>query len=408
MTSLGFVAVSQVVFFAGVPARWRELSQTCGLEHCAVLLLRPADMSALDDLGLSPGFYASYQIGIELVAALLFLGPALLLYWRRADSFMAQLAAAAFVGLNVNLMTESSSALARVYPQVAVLTAALQGVSVLLLAWLLFTFPNGRLVPAWAWVLTLPLLAVLVFNLFFRPTVESGSSLRVIVVLSLLASFVSGVAAQIYRYHFHSTAPERQQTKWVLFGLAGMGANIVLWTLAIEILLPPPGPSRLAVYLIVVGMTALLIAMLPAALTIAILRFRLWDIDLIVRRTLVYSVITATLALVYFGAVITLQSLLRFLTGQTQSQVVIVLSTLLIAALFVPVRRRWQEAIDRRFYRQRYDAAQVLENFGASLRDEVELDPLVSRLVNTVDETMQPESLSLWLREHSEDSPSAD
>jgi hypothetical protein len=219
----------------------------------------------------------------------------------------------------------------------------------------------------------------------------------------LLAAYVSGVAAQVFRYRFRSTRFERQQTKWVLMGLAGMAANIIVWTLAVEIFLPPPGEGRLAVYLLAVGVTAALFSTLPISLTFAILRYRLWDIDLLIRRTLIYAVLTATLALVYFGAVISLQALLRLFTGQEQSEIVVVLSTLLIAALFVPVRRRWQAAIDRRFYRQRYDAAQVLKAFGASLRDEVELEPLTRRLVTTVEETMQPEAVTLWLSEAPED-----
>ncbi|MEK7324856.1 MAG: hypothetical protein AAB217_06315, partial [Chloroflexota bacterium] len=141
-----------------------------------------------------------------------------------------------------------------------------------------------------------------------------------------------------------------------------------------------------------------LMLLLPISLAIAILRYRLFDIDLIIRRTLQYSLLSGLLALTYFGIVVVLESLFRSLTGQN-SPVAIVLSTLAIAALFNPVRRRVQDFIDRRFYRKKYDAAKVIAEFAATCRDETDLDKLTARLVEVVDETMQPESVTLWLKD---------
>jgi divalent metal cation (Fe/Co/Zn/Cd) transporter len=138
---------------------------------------------------------------------------------------------------------------------------------------------------------------------------------------------------------------------------------------------------------------------LPIAVGIAILRYRLYEIDLIINRTLVYGTLTATLALVYFGGVATTQLVFRALTGQQQQpQLAIVVSTLVIAALFSPLRRRIQSFIDRRFYRTKYDARKTLEAFSASLRDETNLDALNDELVSVVRETIQPSHVSLWLR----------
>ena len=140
-----------------------------------------------------------------------------------------------------------------------------------------------------------------------------------------------------------------------------------------------------------------LMLLLPLCLAIAITRYRLFDIDLIIRRTLIYSLVTAALALVYFGGVILLQQLFRSLTG-AGDDLAIILSTLTIAALFNPLRRRIQDVIDHRFYRRKYDAQQVLAGFAKTARDETDLGKLVQGLANVVDDTMRPESVSVWLK----------
>jgi hypothetical protein len=181
---------------------------------------------------------------------------------------------------------------------------------------------------------------------------------------------------------FRSQGYERQQFKWFVFA----GALLVVTF-----------PAAAASSLLIQSFYMAAMLFLPVAMGIAIMRYRLYDIDLIIRRTLTYSIITALLALIYFGGVIVLQNLFVTLTGQTQSQLVTVISTLTIAALFFPLRNRVQIFIDRRFYRQKYDTAKTLAEFASAVRDEVELEKLSERLVRVIDETMQPQTITLQL-----------
>ncbi len=187
---------------------------------------------------------------------------------------------------------------------------------------------------------------------------------------------------------------ERQQIKWFAYAAA---ASVIATTLAYLI----PGVIDTPLWFERVGF-ALNIATIPAipvAIGIAILRYRLYEIDTLINRTLVYGALTVLLAVVYFGGVTATQVIFRTLTAQEQQpQLAVVVSTLVIAALFNPLRRRIQSFIDRRFYRRKYDAAKTLEAFSAKLRDETDLDALNNELVGVVKETMQPAHVSLWLR----------
>ena len=204
----------------------------------------------------------------------------------------------------------------------------------------------------------------------------------------LLLAGLGAVLSLFVRFR-RARGDERQQIKW----FASAAALTVVWTLVFQ------QSTRGLPEAIVALSLLLVIASIPVATGIAILRYRLYDIDRIINRTLVYGSLTAMLALVYFGGVTVTQALLRTLTGQEKlPQLVIVASTLVIAALFNPLRRRIQSFIDRSFYRKKYDGRKSLETFSLKLRDETDLEALNNDLVGVVRETMQPAYVSLWLR----------
>jgi hypothetical protein len=215
--------------------------------------------------------------------------------------------------------------------------------------------------------------------------------LQVIVgVLALLCA-----ASLLVRYK-HGSVVEKTQIKWIAFASSIFGLLYlvtILTLVATGLGWASDDPVALAVQL----PAALTWIIIPVTIAIAILRHHLFDIDIIIRRTLVYSTLTLTLGLVYVGCILLSRMLVaRYTSG---SELAIVASTLAIAALFNPLRRRIQNFIDRRFYRRKYDAAKVLAAFGVTARDETDLEQLTAEMLRVVDETMQPEFVGLWLRD---------
>jgi hypothetical protein len=215
--------------------------------------------------------------------------------------------------------------------------------------------------------------------------------------LVIISTFLCiGVGSQVYRYRRVSGPVQRQQTKWVVFGMVSGALGAVGFAAPLYSSSTLAQFGSLYTFVFITGLAGSLL-LIPLSIGIAILRHRLWDIDIVVNRTLVYGTLTVSLALVYLSGIVLLQRVFVFLTGE-KSQLAIVASTLFIAALFSPLRHRIQSFIDRRFYRSKYDAAKTLEAFSSKLRDETDLDALSDDLVGVVSETIQPSHVSLWLR----------
>ena len=391
-----FVLLGLVVFVASLPVYIAQLQSVCGGTACANGQLTPQIVKTLRNLMLSMDSYVTIRIAFTFVNALVWFIVGGLLFWRKSNDWLALIVALALVlvGTSMTLNTVAGSDSVWQIPAQWV-----DYFSYIILIFVILLFPNGRFVPRWTWSLMIGfILLVGQYNFFRNQPATTNIWFVVPYNLIWIVLVMSVMATQFYRYIHVSNPAQRQQSKWVIFAisitlLVEVGFSIPL------LFFPLLNQSDSLYWLVYNTTSSFALLLIPLSLGIAILRYRLWDIDIIINRTLVYGTLTATLAIVYVLLVIVLESLLHGFISQT-NDIAIVASTLAIAALFQPLRKRIQTIIDRRFYRRKYDAAKTLTAFNATLRNEVDLNQLREQLIAVVQETMQPAHVSLWLRTH--------
>ena len=368
--------------------------------------LPPDVIIALNRLGFSPTLYNAIGNTENILDLATFLAMAALLFWRKPDdrmAFFGSLTLLAFGGIiGGGLFDTDSGEVVRVLAAIPVIHQVAQALVVVAQSSLItffYLFPSSRFVPRWTRWCALLMVAYWVVVIFVSPALFTGP-----LGLMLFVFFATALLAQVYRYLRVSTAKEREQTKWVVFGIV-LAVLIIIVPQVLVGQLPQDLQNSLAnasptFVLIFSGRWTVALLLVPISIAVAILRSRLWDIDVIINKALVYGSLTALLAAIYAGLVIGMETLMRRVTGQAdQPPAVIVISTLVIAALFQPLRYRIQRFIDRRFYRGKYDSARTLAAFGTTLRTETDLVALSDRLILAVQETMHPSHASLWLRD---------
>jgi hypothetical protein len=362
-----------------------------------------------------------WRVALDYSFSAINIGFGVFIVWLRPRDWTTRLLGLALVGTGNVFNFQAHGVLFFISDSLSGIHLGIHAVSGATYVHALLIFPNGKLIPRWSVGLIGAVYLLMAYAIIFivipagmgdaffegspgevYSSVISLDTVYFVVFFGLLIPII-GLTSQLYRYRVIYTPQERQQTKLVVWSIAvSFGAGILFILLAG--LLNASQWANLGVEAafedleeLVFVYFPLMFAIVPISLVIAILRYRLWDIDHLVNRTLVFGMLTAMLAATYFGGVILLQLAFRAVTDQG-SGVAIVISTLTIVALFQPLRRRIQALIDRRFYRRRYDAAQALAAFSATIRDEVNLDRVSEALISVVEETMQPAHVSLSLR----------
>ena len=397
LARVGWLAVAVLsigLFLASMPSYYDWLINFAepGLEPTTI-------RANLKSVGVSVDFYAVYLILVPAASAVIWIAVGVIIFWRKSDDWMALFTSLTLLTFAVFFMNAGPIALAEQHPAMWLPVHLLAIFSSLSFALFLYLFPTGRFVPRWTrWILILWAVHEIAYYFFPHSIFNTDKSLPVLDFVIISTLLCVGIGSQIHRYRRASGPIQRQQTKWVVFGTA----TSLLGLIGLELILfssPTLAQFGSPYSFVLQAGTYCSMLLIPLSIGVAIVHDRLWDIDIVINRTLVYGALTASLVLVYLGGVAATQAIFHTFTGQEeQPQLVIVASTLVIAALFTPLRRRIQSFIDRRFYRRKYDARKTLEAFSAELREETDLEDLSEDLLEAVRQTMQPAHLSLWLR----------
>jgi hypothetical protein len=395
---VALVALAIVLF--SLPALLAQFTTHCQ-EAAGVCLesgqLTPEYAQAFREAGIPPRSFAILMVGVDAFTRLVWFAVGALIFLRRSRDPMALLVAFFLVSFGTaTFASDGVYALVSANPAWRIPGTGMQILGEFGAVMFFLLFPGGRFAPRWTRWLAVAFLAFQVPGYFF-PKIYSILGPGNVEGLVFMGLVLGMLGSQIYRYRRVSTQRQRQQTKWVVAG--SVVAICALFGLLTPLFFFPKALGNSSPFVLSLASTLVPLTMLliPLSIGVAVLRSGLFDIDVVINRALVYATLTATLVLVYAGGVVGLQRLLSPLFGES-NQLAIVASTLAIAALFNPLRRRIQTTIDRRFYRKKYDARRTLQDFSARLRDETDLGALSNDLVGVVRETMQPEHVSLWLQ----------
>ena len=391
---LAMVAFTATVFLASLPLYLAQLQTLCFGSSCQYNQLTPRQAETLGAIGLSVGDYAALTVALICTMFVLCLVVSALIVWRRPDDWMALLVALMLVALGPII---GASNLSSGPPLWQTLNQCLTFLLTALLVLVFALFPSGQFVPRWMrWLIVVFLAAEVPLTFFPTTGLMPSTAVSQPSWLVTLVGLAGAALAQLYRYRSVSTPLQRQQTKWVVLGLAAPIAALVGGSMLA--LLFPALSGQGSLISLAANWSSLALICVPLSFGFAIFHYRLWDIDAIINKALVYGSLTVLLAGVYAALVIGLQSLAGITTVHFADQpVALVISTLATVALVQPVRRRLQALIDRRFYRRKYDAEKTLAAFSAALRNKVDLNDLRTDLLAMVQETMEPAHVSLWL-----------
>ncbi len=392
--SLAVVVFSVPALFERSAALCMEAAGDC-LERSQ---LTPQYARMFGEAGVSLYSYAVVKTGVDVFTRLVWFLVGAIIFLRRSDDAMALIVSGFLVTFGTaTFATDGVNALVSTSPVWFAPGLAVQILGEVGAVLFFLTFPHGRFVPRWTVGIAAAFLAYQVPG-YLDPDVYTRLSIPVSAQGMVFVGLVLGmVGSQVYRYRNVSNARQRRQTKLVVGGAATAICALFAILAPLWFFSGTMAETSPFVFYSLGALMPFVMLLIPLSIGVAVLRSGLFDIDVVINRALVYGSLTASLVGVYLASVASLQFLLRALIGEG-NQLAVVASTLAIAALFNPLRRRIQTVIDRRFYRQKYDAVRTLEAFSARLREETDLDTLSADLASVARETVQPEHVSVWLR----------
>ena len=380
--------ITLILFVASVPTAFAQLQTVCSAGECAYGQLSRESLRALQGLGLSPGFYAAYVVALDVVFAAAYTTVAALLFLRRPADRMALFVSLALLTFGTATFTDTMDVLAAEPSVWRLPDVVLQAVGTIAFSLFLYLFPDGRFVPRWTAPVALAWVLWQLSDFLLAPsTAPEGNGTPVWVVLAVwIVALCTAVYSQGYRYRRVSGAVERQQIKWVVFGISAalsgfLGTNVALAVFASV----PDSPGALIAQLAGHAISYSCLLLIPFSIGIAILRYRLFDIDFIINRTLVYAALTAGVIGVYVLVVGSIGVVLRV----QGNLLVSILAAGLVAVLFQPVRERLQHAVNRLMYGERNDPYAVLSHLGQRLESTLAPEEVLPAVTRTVREALK-------------------
>jgi signal transduction histidine kinase len=388
---LAVAALALGLFAAGIPAQFAQLQVMCPAgSNCPPLdgvgQLLPANLRALQDLNLSVGFFAAYAVALDVALAAVYSAVAALIFWHKSTDRMALFVALALLTFATATFTDTMYVLVAAQPAWWPLVAVLNFIGLASFGLFLYLFPDGRFVPRWTRWMALAWIAWLVPK-YWIPTWPDLNSWTIwLDAVVWLGAFGTVVYAQVYRYRRVSNRVQRQQTKWVIFGITAGLVGFLGIGIALDWMAPTPiSAGVLAAFMVGFALCYLAMMLIPLAIGIAMLRHHLFDVDVLINRTLVYGVLTACVVGIYVLIVGSLGALF-----QTRGNLLIaLLATGLVAVLFQPLRDRLQRAVNRLLYGERDDPYAVLTRLGQRLEATLAPDTVLPTIVQTVTEALK-------------------
>jgi signal transduction histidine kinase len=393
-TWLAVAAATLILFVAGIPAEFGQLQVECPVAFCPSGQLPPEGMHALADLGLSLDFFATYGVALDIAFAAVYVVVAALIFWRKSTDRFALFVAFALLTFGTATFPEASYALAAMHPAWWPSVAVLNFLGLASFGVFLFLFPNGRFVPRWTRWVALAWIAWQLPKYWFRNWPDTNTW-TIWINLAIWSSALGAVVfAQIFRYRRVSNAVQRQQTRWVVLGIAVALVAFLGIGLTLSIVAPAPTSARaLATLMVGIAITYLAVLLIPLSIGIAMLRYRLFDVDVLINRTLVYGALTICVAGLYVLIVGSLSALFQ----ASANLLISLAATGVVAVLFQPLRDRLQHGVNHMMYGERDDPYSVLTRLGQRMEMTLAPDAVLPNLVETIAQALKLPYVALAL-----------